>query len=114
MSNGLKCEMEKGDKALLFRLDGRLDATSSPQLEAKLQEQLEAGHKHFLLDFGRVEYLSSAGMRLLLSMTRRLKGDGGQLALCSINDDVMEIIKVAGFERILNIYPTESAALDSF
>ncbi|MCB1118292.1 MAG: STAS domain-containing protein [Chlamydiia bacterium] len=114
MSNGIKFELEEKGHVSLFRLEGRLDATSSPQLEIKLQEKVDAGQKNILLDFGRVDYLSSAGMRLLLSMTRRLKGDGGQLAVCSLNDDVMEIIKVAGFERILNIHPTETTALDSF
>ena len=114
MSNGIKCEVEEKDNVVIFRLEGRLDAISAPQFETKLQEQVEAGKKRLLLDFGRVDYLSSAGMRLLLSMTRRLKNEEGQLALCSLNDDVMEIIKVAGFERILNIYPTESTALSSF
>ena len=114
MANGLTYEIEEQDKALLFRLDGRLDATSSPHLENKLNEQVEAGQKNILLDFGQVDYLSSAGMRLLLSATRRLAKDGGKLALCSIGDDVMEIIKVAGFERILHIYSTEQEALSHF
>lgn len=114
MSNGIKFELEEKDHVSLFRLEGRLDATSSPQLETVLQEKVDSGQKNILLDFGRIDYLSSAGMRLLLSMTRKLKGDGGHLVICSLNDDVMEIIKVAGFERILNIFPTETGALDSF
>ena len=114
MANGLTFETEDQDGKLIFRLNGRLDATSSPNLEAKLNEQIEAGHNNVLLDFGNIDYLSSAGMRLLLSATRRLAGAGGKLLLCSIGEDVMEIIKVAGFERILNIYSTEQEALDSF
>ena len=114
MANGLNMHIEEHQHVLCFRLDGRLDATSTPQLEAKINAQIDSGKKHVLLDFGRIDYLSSAGMRLLLSATRRLKSDGGQLNMCSINEDVMEIIKVAGFERILNIFPTEAAAMDSF
>ena len=114
MTNGLTFETEEQDGKLIFRLNGRLDATSSPNLESKLNEEIESGHKQILLDFGNIDYLSSAGMRLLLSATRRLSGAGGKLALCSIGDDVMEIIKVAGFERILNIYATEQEALSSF
>lgn len=110
----LNYDFEEEQGIMVVRLDGRLDATSAPQLDTKLSEQIDAGKSRILLDFGKVEYLSSAGMRLLLSDTRRLKGQGGQLGICSINDDVMEIIKVAGFERILNIYPTESQALQSF
>lgn len=111
---GLTYETEEEGGVLLFRLDGRLDATSSPQLETKITQQIDGGHKKILLDFGRVDYLSSAGMRLLLSLTRRLSKEEGKLALCTITDDVMEIVKVAGFEKILNIYPTEREALTSF
>ena len=114
MANGLKIDVEEHQNVLCFRLEGRLDATSTPQLETKINEQVDAGKKHILLDFGRIDYLSSAGIRLLLSATRRLKSDGGQLNMCSVNEDVMEIIKVAGFERILNIFPTEAAAIDGF
>ncbi len=114
MTNGLTFETEEQDGKLIFRLNGRLDATTSANLEAKLNEQIEAGHKHILLDFGSIDYLSSAGMRLLLSATKRLNGTEGKLALCSIGDDVMEIIKVAGFERILSIFATEQEAISSF
>ena len=111
---GLTYETEEDQGVLIFRLDGRLDATSSPQLETTITQQIDGGQKKILLDFGRVDYLSSAGMRLLLSLTRRLSKEEGKLAMCTINDDVMEIIKVAGFEKILNIYPTEQEALTSF
>lgn len=114
MTNGLTFETEEQEGKLIFRLSGRLDATSSPNLESKVTEQIESGHKNLVLDFGNVEYLSSAGMRLLLSATRRLANNGGKLCICTVDDEVMEIIKVAGFERILNIYSTEKEALSSF
>ncbi|MCB1110769.1 MAG: STAS domain-containing protein, partial [Chlamydiia bacterium] len=51
---------------------------------------------------------------LLLSTTKKLKGVSGGLHLCSVSEEVMEIIKMAGFERIIHIFPTEQEALQGF
>ncbi len=113
MPIGLTIETEEKPPVTLLRLDGRLDATSAPNLEAELNTHLEKEGSKLLLDFSRIDYLSSAGMRLLLSATKKAKSAGGVIAFCSLNDDVMEIIKMAGFERILQIYSTELEALNN-
>ncbi len=114
MSAGLQIEIEEDRGALMVRLEGRLDAASAPVLERKLLEQIEKGKTKLVLDFAKVDYLSSAGMRLLLSTTKKLKGNSGGLHLCSVGEEVMEIIKMAGFERIIHIFPTEQEALQGF
>ncbi len=90
-----------------------MDAVSSPLLEKKLHSLMEEKHFTLLLDFTRIDYLSSAGLRLLLSFSKKLKAKGGSLILFSLSEDVVEVIKMAGFERILKIYPTERQALSS-
>lgn len=97
--------------SIILRCDGRLDATTSIQLENVLNKEIDENHHHLVIDFSGIEYLSSAGMRILLSMTKKLKGLGGSFKLFAIHDDVMEIIRLAGFETILHIYPDEIAAL---
>ena len=114
MSVGLNITIENEKNATVVRIEGRLDATSAPMLEKKLLEQIGAGVKNMVLDFSQVNYLSSAGMRLLLSTTKKLKGAGGALHCCSVGEEVMEIIKMAGFERIIHIFPTEQEALQGF
>lgn len=102
---------EEKNRALILRLEGRLDATTSIQLENVLNQAIENHQVNILIDFGGIEYLSSAGMRVLLSMTKRLKGMKGCFKIFAIHDDVMEIIRLAGFETILQIYDDESRAL---
>ncbi len=97
----------------IVRLEGRLDAVSSNILEKKLQEYLGHERFHVALDFTKIDYLSSAGMRLLLSMTKQFKNHGGHLVMFAIHDNVMEIIRMAGFERILSIYPLEKEAISA-
>ncbi|NGX50898.1 MAG: Anti-sigma-B factor antagonist [Chlamydiae bacterium] len=114
MSVGLNITTESGPTATIVRIEGRLDAASAPLLERKLLKLSEEGSKNILLDFSQVNYLSSAGMRLLLSTTKKLKAMSGALHCCSVGEEVMEIIKMAGFERILHIFPTEREALQGF
>jgi anti-anti-sigma factor len=111
MGIGLSINTEEHDKKHVIRLEGRIDAACTPILETKLEELLQAGHTFLLIDFTRVDYISSAGLRFLLSATKKAKAAKGMLTLSSVQDEVMEIIKMAGFERILHIFPNETAAL---
>lgn len=101
---------KRGNTAIL-RCDGRLDATTSTQLEASILSVIEKEEKNLLLDFSKVEYLSSAGMRLLLSTTKKMRSVGGKLVIFAMHDDVMEIIRLAGFEQILKICHDEDQAI---
>lgn len=99
---------------LVVKLKGRLDAASSPLLERKLSSILEGDRLKLVLDFGGVDYLSSAGMRLLLNLTKKLKSKQGRVAISSLHSDVMEVIRMAGFDHILDIYQDEKEALGAF
>lgn len=111
MGLGLNIAIEEVGGKCVLRLEGRIDAVTSPSLEKEIAHLFEGGHKHMLLDCLKVDYLSSAGMRLLLSSTKKFKGAKGHFALCNLEDEVMEIIKVAGFERVLEIYSSEADGL---
>ena len=102
---------EKGD-IVVIRVKGRLDAASSPQLEKKINSIIEAGHFKLMLNMAEVDYLSSAGMRLMLSVSKKLKHLEGKVVACSLNDDVVEVIKMAGFQQVLEIYPSEEEGLN--
>ena len=113
MSIGLQIEVGEVEDKVILAIEGRLDAASSPVLEKKLNDLLEENRKKIILDFSNVEYLSSAGIRLLLAFTKKLKAQEGNLVIFSIGEDIMEIIKMAGFESILNIYATQEQALQN-
>ena len=104
---------DERDGKVIIRCEGRLDAMSSPQLEESLNAIIDDKHNRILIDFSKVDYLSSAGMRLLLSITKRLNTAGGQLSIFAMHDDVMEIIRMAGFDHILKIFPDEESALSA-
>lgn len=89
------------DKKLAVEVKGRLDTTTAPELEAALKESLE-GVVELTLNFAELEYISSAGLRVLLATQKTMQGKG-EMIVTGVNDIVMEVFEVTGFCDILNI-----------
>jgi anti-anti-sigma factor len=106
-------EEQKGDVTIL-RIKGRLDAISAPGAEKKVFEYINNGQHKLLIDFSEVDYLSSAGMRMLLSTTKKLKTLSGKLILCSVNMSVMDVLKMSGFDHVLEIAENQDDAMRKF
>ena len=85
----------------VFALAGRLDTVTAPELERALQESL-AGVNELTLDFEGLDYISSAGLRVLLS-TQKLMSKQGSMKLRNVGETIMEIFEVTGFSDILTI-----------
>ncbi len=93
-------KVEEGEK-LTLALEGRLDTTTTPQLEDELKTALD-GIKTLVFDFSKLEYLSSAGLRVLLA-TQKLMNQQGQMVITHVNETIMEVFEVTGFVDILTI-----------
>lgn len=91
----------KTENALCVALEGRLDTTTAPQLEAFLKEALN-GVTELSLDFANLEYISSAGLRVLLS-TQKIMSKVGSMIVKNVNDEIDEIFQITGFSDILTI-----------
>ena len=89
------------DKTMTVALEGRLDTTTAPQLETELKSEL-ADITSLVLDFEKLEYISSAGLRVLLS-AQKVMNKQGDMKLIHVNDVINEIFEVTGFSDILNI-----------
>ena len=94
-------EQTKNGNALNLALEGRLDTMTAPQLEAALQEALP-GVEELTFDFEKLEYISSAGLRVLLSAQKTMNKQGA-MKVIHANEMIMEIFEVTGFADILNI-----------
>ena len=93
---------------------GRLDAAGVRPLETELAEHLAADRIHLLVDLSQVSYVSSVGLRMFLTTLRKARRKGGMLKLCNLNERVMVVFKLAGFDRVLSILPTREEAEKSF
>ena len=90
---------------------GRLDAASAAQAESAVQEFLKTGKTKLLLDLSELDYISSAGLRVLLFVSKALKQKSGTLVLCGIKGNVQEVLDVSGFTEIFKICASVAEAL---
>ena len=87
--------------ALYISLEGRLDTTTAPQLEAELKQSID-GITLLELDFDKLEYLSSAGLRVILAAQKTMNKQG-KMVIRHVNETIMEVFEVTGFIDILTI-----------
>lgn len=85
---------------LTLTIDGRIDTTSAPQLEAEIDAITDI--TELVLDFSGVEYISSAGLRVILK-AQKLMNNNGKMKLINVNDDVMDVFDITGFLDILMV-----------
>ena len=97
----MKIDQNKNGNELNIALEGRLDTTTAPELGAALRASLD-GVTALNLDFSGLEYISSAGLRVLLS-AQKIMNKQGEMKLTNVSEPIMEIFEVTGFSDILTI-----------
>ena len=99
-------------KVLTF--EGKLDTQTSPDAQQRFTQLIDEGENRFLVNFEKLDYISSAGLRVLLAAAKQLKGIDGELRICSLNEVVREVFDISGFTTIFKVFGSESEALDGF
>ena len=90
---------------------GRLDSTTSPKFDQHLAALAASGERGLVIDFGDVEYISSAGLRVLLLLARHMRDQKGRLALCALGDRVRQVFELAGFVPLFQIRESRADAV---
>lgn len=98
----------------IVRISGKLDTQSFPEAQSHLTRLVEEGTRKILVDLEGLVYISSAGLRVLLSTAKLLEKDGGELRICSLNDFVQEVFEISGFSTIFQVFGSETEAMDGF
>jgi anti-sigma B factor antagonist len=95
-------------------VEGRLDAATVPTFEQTLQRLLAEGQYRLVVEMKAVNYISSSGLRALLTARRQARSRGGDVFLCNLHSRVREIFEMVGFMSVFGIYPTSEEAADAF
>ena len=106
-------ERNEGNVVVL-RLRGRLDGNTAKDFEDKLVAAIEKGEHQVTLDLSDLDYISSAGLRVMLIGAKRIKATGGKFVLSSMHANVKEVFDISGFTGIFDITSTLDEALGSF
>lgn len=99
------------DGVSVTRISGRMDATTVAEFNEECQNLLKSGSGRIIIDLAGLEYISSAGLRGILTMGKACKTAGTALAFCSMQNMVADMFKLSGFTSILKVYPTLDEAL---
>jgi len=96
---------------LLIAIKGQLDGLTVPSAERSINEILESGDDRLLFDFSELEYLSSGGLRVILSVAKEIKRREGKIVLCAMQGYVKEIFEVSGFTSLIPIKDTVESGI---
>jgi anti-anti-sigma factor len=101
----------KQNGIVILGLQGRLDASNAGALENRVISLIDAGDRRFVIDCAGLDYISSAGLRVFLLTVKRLKTDGGKMALAALNAQIKEVFDIAGFSSIFTICGSQAQAV---
>lgn len=102
------------DQVTLVEVQGRVDSMTANQLGEALTKEIDNGNVHVVLDLSSVDYMSSAGLREIVTALKKAKRGAGDLRLAQPSDRVREVLEMAGLDTIFRIFSTQSEAVGSF
>ncbi|MFE8032014.1 STAS domain-containing protein [Thiohalocapsa marina] len=103
---------EKRDNALVLKVSGRIDSSTAPDLQTQLMAAIGQAPT-ILIDLGETDYMSSAGLRVILMGAKTCKKDARQFGLCCLQDSVHEVFEISGFLSIIQTFATRDEALQA-
>ena len=90
------------EKELTLEVGDRIDTITAPDFENEINDEM-GNFDSLIIDFANLEYISSAGLRVLISTQKKLKGEGIPMVIKNVNDTINEIFRMSGFDKILKI-----------
>lgn len=107
----LSISSSKVQDSLVITLAGRIDANSAKELEQQTKAWIEGGEKQLVLDFSAVDFISSAGLRVILLIAKKLEPLQGKVKLCGLNATLRDVFEISGFSKLFVIVPSVAEAL---
>lgn len=99
-------ELKRDGNTMTVNLEGRMDAMSAPDFSSQMDAWIEAGLEDFAIECSQLDYISSAGLRAILMVAKKLRGQGGNLRLAALQESVHTVFSISGFDKIIPIAKT--------
>lgn len=109
----MEVRTERNDGVLSAHVSGRVDSTNAREFEEAIRSVIEDNDRAVILDFEKLVYISSAGLRAVLMTAKNLWQRDAAFALCSMSEIVREVFEVSGFDKIITIHSSKDEALAS-
>ena len=109
----MQIDASKIDQTVVLEIKGRMDVIAAMQYEKTITEGLQRGERKFIVDLNALDYISSAGLRSLLTIAKKIKEVKGTMNFCNVKGVVKEVFAMSGFDSILPIFKSVKDALPS-
>lgn len=106
----MKVEINKEENITVVSLLGKLNSTTSGSLEDKLRSYIDSPASHLILDLAELDYMSSAGLRIMLVLSKKYKASDWNFALSNMQVHVLEVFEMSGFDSLVDIEPSLAEA----
>ena len=110
----MEVTVKEVNEVSVLSFEGNLDTNTAPQAQEQIDQLIDGGSSKILINFHELNYISSAGLRVLLATAKKLKSTSGDLKICGLNQTVQEVFDISGFSSILSVVATEEDALAGF
>ncbi len=104
---------ERSENVVCVDVKGRIDGSTAVAFEESVRNALEESDRAMIMDFRELAYISSAGLRVILLTAKSLQSQDAKLVLCSLSDQIREVFKISGFDKLLPIHETREEARES-
>lgn len=109
----MKLSVESIQDKVVAKIGGSMDTVSAPQFQAELESWVAKGEKSFVVDVSELEYITSAGLRSILAVAKKVKADQGVICFCGLDGMVKEVFEMSFFTQMFPIHGTLDEALGS-
>jgi anti-anti-sigma factor len=107
-------QVSKNDDVTVVDVEGQLIVGNRQELKQKVLEHLEAGDRKFVIDFSNTGYIDSSGLGVLVSLSKKIREQGGELRLSSLNEDLRTLFELTKLDTLFRIADTRDQALEGF
>jgi len=106
--------VERTDDVAIINVEGQLIVGNRQELKQKVLEELERGARKFLIDFAGTGYIDSSGLGVLVSLSKKIREQGGELRLANLNEDLRTLFELTKLDTLFRIASSREEALGSF
>ena len=110
----VQVKWERKDGILIAMLIGHIDSSNADRFQRIVESGIDSEDQALILDFERVFFISSAGLRISLVMSRKFNESGKKFGLCTLSDPIRNVLAISGFDQIIPIYDSRAAAINAF
>ena len=105
---------ERNNGILVILAEGRVDSANAQEFQMSLADEIDESDRAVILDFGKITYISSAGLRVILLTAKTLRRQNATLTVCSLSDPIREVFEISGFDKMIPIRDSKLDAVAAF